>query len=31
MTNPEQLVEIEVGGKNGLGYHVTGSVTVALP
>ncbi|MBK6581618.1 MAG: MaoC family dehydratase [Gammaproteobacteria bacterium] len=27
----EQLVEIEVGGKNGLGYHVTGSVTVALP
>lgn len=27
----EQLVEIEVGGKNSIGYHVTGSVTVALP
>ena len=24
-------VEIEVSGKNSLGYHVTGSVTVALP
>jgi hypothetical protein len=24
-------VEIEVSGKNGLGYHVTGTVTVALP
>lgn len=24
-------VDIEVGGKNGLGYHVTGTVTVALP
>ena len=27
----ERLVEIEVGGKNSLGYHVTGTVTVALP
>jgi MaoC like domain len=27
----EQAVDIEVGGKNGLGYHVTGTVTVALP
>ena len=26
-----KTVDIEVGGKNGLGYHVTGSVTVALP
>lgn len=27
----DQLVDIDVGGKNSLGYHVTGSVTVALP
>ncbi len=27
----QQAVEIEIGGKNGIGYHVTGSVTVALP
>ena len=27
----QQAVEIEIGGKNNLGYHVTGSVTVALP
>jgi len=26
-----KTVDIEVGGKNGLGYHVTGTVTVALP
>jgi len=26
-----KAVDIEVGGKNGLGYHVTGTVTVALP
>jgi len=26
-----KTVEIEVGGKNGLGYHVTGTVAVALP
>jgi acyl dehydratase len=25
------LVDIEVAGKNGLGFHVTGTVTVALP
>jgi hypothetical protein len=27
----ERLVDIEVAGKNGLGFHVTGSVTVVLP
>jgi hypothetical protein len=27
----EQMAEIEVAGKNRLGYHVTGSVTVTLP
>ncbi len=27
----DRLVDIEVAGKNGLGYHVTGTVTVALP
>ncbi|HMV72261.1 MAG TPA: MaoC family dehydratase [Pseudomonadales bacterium] len=27
----EQVAEIEVAGKNRLGSHVTGSVTVALP
>lgn len=27
----DHLVDIEVAGKNGLGYHVTGTVTVALP
>ena len=27
----DRLVDIDVGGKNSLGYHVTGSVTVALP
>ena len=26
-----KTVDIEVGGKNRLGYHVTGTVTVALP
>ena len=24
-------LDVEVGGKNGLGYHLTGTVTVALP
>lgn len=27
----DHLVDIEVAGKNGLGFHVTGTVTVALP
>ena len=27
----ELLVDIDVAGRNGLGFHVTGSVTVALP
>jgi acyl dehydratase len=27
----ERVIEIEVAGKNGLGFHVTGTVTVALP
>lgn len=27
----DRLVDIEVAGKNRLGFHVTGSVTVALP
>jgi hypothetical protein len=27
----ECVVEVEVLGRNGLGDHVTGSVTVALP
>jgi hypothetical protein len=26
-----KTVDVEVGGKNGLGYHLTGTVTVALP
>jgi hypothetical protein len=27
----DRLVDIDIAGKNGLGFHVTGSVTVALP
>jgi hypothetical protein len=27
----DKTIDIEVGGKNGLGYHVTGTVTLALP
>jgi len=27
----DKTIELEVGGKNGLGYHVTGTVTLALP
>jgi acyl dehydratase len=27
----ERVVEVEVAGRNGLGDHVTGTVTVALP
>lgn len=27
----DHLVDIDVAGKNGLGFHVTGTVTVALP
>ena len=27
----DHLADIEVAGKNGLGFHVTGTVTVALP
>ena len=27
----ERLVDIDIAGRNGLGLHVTGSVTVALP